>query len=102
MANHVIRFYAPSARPVWEFIDSSIPDSELVRRYGRLYDRRRQGGGWYLTVVVTTESTARRLHDWISARADHSFEIRFWTDVDLSMAETKASRLRRNVTRSAG
>ena len=102
MANHVIRFYARSARPVWEFIDEAIPHSDLVRRYGRLYDRPRpsvSGGGWYLTVVVTTESAARRLHDWISARSDHSFQMTFWTDVDVSMAESRTIRLRRSRTR---
>jgi hypothetical protein len=100
MANHVIRFYARSARPVWEFIDEAIPDSDMVRRSGRLYNRRDvPGGGWYLTVVVTTESAARRLHDWISARSDHSFEVTFWTDVDVSMAESRTIRLRRSVTR---
>jgi len=55
VANHVIRFYARSAQPVWEFIEQHIPRSELVRRYGRGYsDSRRPGepGGWYLTVVV--------------------------------------------------
>src|SRR5262245_57304905 len=96
MANHVIRFYARSVRPLWEFIDEAIPDADLVRRCGRPYERSRDvvpGGGWYLTVVVKTESAARRLHDWISTRSDHSFEMKFWTDVDFSMAESRTIRL---------
>jgi hypothetical protein len=82
MANHVIRFYARSPQPVWDFVDRHVPRAELVRAFGRGYRRlpgpSRQPDGWYLTVVVTTESAARSLREWISGRSDYSFEVRSW------------------------
>lgn len=83
MANHVIRFYAQSPQPAWDYIEQNIPRAELVRQYGRGYRRLpgplRLPDGWYITVVVTTEHAARSLREWIAARPnDHSFEVRSW------------------------
>jgi hypothetical protein len=90
MPNHIIRFYARSARPVWDFIDQEIPRSILVRRYGRAYSEPRQPGkpgGWYVTVVMETENAARLLREWISVRSDHSLEFKLWPDPDHSSGE---------------
>jgi hypothetical protein len=103
MANHVIRFYARSPQPVWDFIDRHVPRAELVRRFGRGYRRlpgpSRQPDGWYLTVVVTTESAARGLREWISGRSDHSFEVRSWPTTVEHKPESPADLLRAAVDR---
>jgi hypothetical protein len=82
MPRQIIRFYARALGPVLHFLDQEMPPGEIVRRFGRGYGGKPEGGGWYLTVVLESEAAAEKLRHWIAAQPDHSFDGGFWAEPD--------------------